>query len=315
MPLTAVVEAEDGESVRLGTAWVRKTDLMAPADAPNYFSEKILNHPNSAIYRKKRGLAWQLLSEFDKAVSDYTEAIRLDPQDSYSHEFRSRAWAAKREMDRAIDDICEAIRLGPPRPMIYNMRGTLWLIKREEDRAVADFSEAIRLDPRNVTHYHRRAAARLLKKDAYEAIQDCTRAIELAPSNADSHGIRAVMLYSGGDLNGAVRDFTEAIRLDSKNPNYSFQLAWILATSEDASIRNGAKAVEYATQACELSNWQDTKHLRVLAAAYAENGDFLAALKWHQKAIDLTADEKEKADLRTFLDHYKSGEPWRIPTP
>ncbi len=199
--------------------------------------------------------------------------------------------------------------------MIFNSRGAVWLFKRDADRALADFGEAIRLDPQNVTYYHHRAAAWLLKKDSYEAIQDFTRAIEQAPSNAQSDGNRAATLYSGGDLNGAVRDFMEAIRLDAKNPDYSLQLAFILATSEDFSIRNGAKAVEYATKACELSSWQDATHLRVLAAAYAENGDFLTALKWQQKAIDLTTDEKEKADLRAFLDHYKSGEPWRIPSP
>lgn len=46
------------------------------------------------------------------------------------------------------------------------------------------------------------------------------------------------------------------------------------------------------------------------AAAYAENGEFGEAVKWQEKAIEL-APTSEKADLRSRLELYKSGKPYR----
>ena len=54
-------------------------------------------------------------------------------------------------------------------------------------------------------------------------------------------------------------------------------------------MRDGKKAVESATQACEMTNWNDPDMLGTLAAAYAETGDFDDAIKWQQKAVDLTS--------------------------
>jgi hypothetical protein len=59
-----------------------------------------------------------------------------------------------------------------------------------------------------------------------------------------------------------------------------------LATCPDANVRNGEKAVEYATKACELSDWKTPARFGTLAAAYAEAGDFDDAVKWENKHLE-----------------------------
>ena len=56
-------------------------------------------------------------------------------------------------------------------------------------------------------------------------------------------------------------------------------LAWLLATSSDASIRDGNRAIELAKQAVQLSGGKDADYLRTLAAAYAETGRFAEAAR------------------------------------
>ena len=84
-----------------------------------------------------------------------------------------------------------------------------------------------------------------------------------------------------------------------------------MATCVDAKYRDGKKAVESATTACELSQWKNAYHVDTIAAACAEAGDFEAAVKWQTKANALYAagEEREKAQARLKL--YQEKKPYR----
>ena len=113
-----------------------------------------------------------------------------------------------------------------------------------------------------------------------------------------------------GEPGKALADFNEAIRLD---PNATMPYrgrALIYATCPDARLRDGKKAVEDATKACEITHWKEGNNLGSLAAAYAESGDFDSAVEWQTKARDL-APEKEKADFESRLDLFKAHKPYR----
>ena len=94
-------------------------------------------------------------------------------------------------------------------------------------------------------------------------------------------------------------------------------VAWLLATSWDDSIRDGKKAIELATKACELTEWKNPDFLDTLAAAYAEAGQFDDAVKWQKKALEhpeaFDAAEFEQAKQRLKL--YEARQPYHVPRP
>ncbi len=104
---------------------------------------------------------------------------------------------------------------------------------------------------------------------------------------------------------GRLADFNTAIRLEPNHPRGYIARAWLQATCPDPKLRSGNSAVESATRACELSAWKSAESLDPLAAAYAETGDFNAAVKWQAKAIELTHDERKIKAYRDRLKLYR----------
>jgi hypothetical protein len=82
------------------------------------------------------------------------------------------------------------------------------------------------------------------------------------------------------------------------------------AACPDPKYRDGTKAVANATKSCELDSWKNPNHIDTLAAAYAEAGNFAAAIEWQTKALGMAA-VKAKSELLSRLELYKARKPYR----
>ena len=99
---------------------------------------------------------------------------------------------------------------------------------------------------------------------------------------------------------------------DSNDPHALNELAWKLATSD--AYRDGKRAIQLARKACELTLYQNAHIVDTLAAAYAEAGDFDAAIRWSEESIHMLDDPANKHELATFtcaLERYKAKKPMR----
>ena len=127
---------------------------------------------------------------------------------------------------------------------------------------------------------------------------------------AQLYTLRANALSRLGRKSEAMNDFQNAIRLSKTDPICRAGAAWLYATTADAQIRNGANAVALATEAAKLTLWKDDTVLDVLAAGYAEAGDFKSAQKWEEKAILLGSEQDVPFYQRRLLS-YQEGKAWR----
>ena len=94
-----------------------------------------------------RGGTYHEKKEYDLAIKEFTEAIRLDPTNALAYFKRGNVYIDKNEYDLAIKDYSEAIRLNPNLACAYNNRGYVYAKKKEYDLAIGDCTEAVRLDP------------------------------------------------------------------------------------------------------------------------------------------------------------------------
>ena len=122
------------------------------------------------------------------------------------------------------------------------------------------------------------------------------------------------MLYERGQSKSAIAHLNAAIRLQPDDVRMLWQVAWILATSPDPAIRDGARGVELATHAIELSNGQEPRAFDALAAALAETEKFSAAVRAADQAstMALMQDDETLADaIAERIRLYRQGLPFR----
>lgn len=123
---------------------------------------------------------------------------------------------------------------------------------------------------------------------------------------------RALWLLEQGE---GLAGLAELDRLIAEAPNARAlnQAAWVRATSLDATVRDGAKALEQAKAAVALDGAANV--LDTCAAAYAEVGDFEAAVRTQEQALAALAGQEDEEPLREGfqrrLELYRAGQPYR----
>ena len=188
------------------------------------------------------------------------------------------------------------------------------------DHAMGEFDQAIQQNPMNSETHAARAAAWLNKGNYDQALNDYDRAIRLEPENAAFLTSRGFTWHMKGIEDKdrskceerALADYAKAIRFDANNAQAINNRAWILATCKVARYRNGKQAIEDATRACELTEWQNAGFLDTLSVAYAEGGEFEQAIKWQKKALENAAYAREDGEIaREKLRLYSQRTPFR----
>lgn len=87
--------------------------------------------------------------EYDLALQDYNESLRLNPKNSKTYTNRGTYWEHIKDYDRAIADHTEAIRLDANNQDAWYNRGVAYRVKGQRDLAIADFRQALKLNPRD----------------------------------------------------------------------------------------------------------------------------------------------------------------------
>ncbi len=249
----------------------------------------------------------------ENAIAFFSDYIRANPRDASGYLLRANVWFKEKDLSAALTDLDEAIRIDPTRAGLYSTRGAVWYRRGDYDKAIADFSEAIHLAPRQPGNYYNRAQAWDRKHEYDKAIADFQSALRLLPNFAQAYDERAVTRMHRREYDRALADLNKAIRIDPKLASAYSNRARLWASCPNARYRSGKKAVESATMACKLTVWKNAENITVLAAAYAEAGDFASAVKWQTKSNELAVGADVIKQGEDLLKLYRAKKPYHEP--
>ena len=283
-------------------------------DIETLWRTTLARNPECWMAHTNLGLVFLQKGKIDEGIAEYRAALQMQP-DSWDAEYNlGTALLGKAQVDEAILHCERAVRMRPTDPDAQVSLGNALFQKGRIDEAIAHYQQAITVHPDHFLARYSLGHALLEKGELEGAIQVCRSALLLRPSDADCQTTLAIALEEKGNPAEAVQHYQKALELAPSSIATLSNLAWLLATSPDASLRNGQKAVELAKQADRLAGGTNSLVLRTLAAAYAENGDFANAIRTARSAMQLARMHSEEAvmtDLDQQIALYQLRMPYR----
>ncbi|PYL97966.1 MAG: hypothetical protein DME27_06745 [Verrucomicrobia bacterium] len=157
----------------------------------------------------------------------------------------------------------------------------------QTDDAITHFRHALGLRDGNAAAHYGLGLALSQQRKTDEAIEHWQKSLELQPDNLNARNNLGAALAGIGRTPEAIEQWQQALAFDPDNGNAANNLAWVFATSPDATLRDGAKAVAYAKRATKVPGGDNPLVYRTLAAAYAENRQFAEAISAAEHARQL----------------------------
>jgi tetratricopeptide (TPR) repeat protein len=232
-----------------------------------------------------------LAGDYDAAISLYTEVIKANPKAALAYNGRAVAYRYKKETAKALADFDQAIRLKPSWMFYYN-RGVTRYESGDDKSAIADLTRALQDKPGNpqtrADCLVARARCYINQAKSAPAMSDLNAAIKLNGTYSEAYRLRGIIHKVAHEYDKSLTDYEKAIALDPKSANAYGTEAYLLSVCPAPKYRDGAKAVRYATKACELTEWHDAGEIETLAAAYAEAGNFDKAIQLQKQADEMT---------------------------
>jgi tetratricopeptide (TPR) repeat protein len=292
--------------------------------AINVYRDSIKAHPEYVQLRLSFAKMVERQGNSDGSIAIYREATAAHPQCVELHdglakllERQGKTAESNAELDTMIDLLREQLRSNPEAIELYHTLAKVVARRGKAEESIAVYRDAIKAHPESVELHE--WFAELLEKQgkADESNAELDKTIDLLheklrlKEDAGIHSHLGTAYLRRGKHREGIAQLRLAIKRD---PGATCnEIAWSLATDQNPELRDGQTAVEFATRACELTEWKNPAHLDTLAAAHAESGDFDSAVKWQTKAIGLLTDRRETEDYRTRLKLYQEKKPYHAP--
>ena len=296
----------------MGTLTYRQSRVYRSSDS--LWRDALEKNSSSVMVETNYALVLAGNNRAEEALHHLERALQLDPK---AEETQVDMGCVLRQLGRAQESLPyfeRGLALNPKRAFAQYFFGRALLELGRLNEAVPHLVEAVRIDPFYAPAHSVLGQACLQQGRLGDSLKFLREALRLEPNDVATHCYIANTLLHLGQIDEAVSHLRTALSIQPNDPDAQKSMAWVLATSPDARIRDGAKAVALAEQANQTTQARDPTVEATLAAAYAEAGRFPEAIRTAEHARQLAVDSALVSFARaieTHLEFYRAGQPFR----
>jgi tetratricopeptide (TPR) repeat protein len=313
--ISLAIQPDDAEAQQNLGAALAKKGLVD--EAIMRFQKALAIRPNFAEAHRHLGDALLRKGRSDEAILHFQKAVAIRPDLAELHDALGSALLQKGRADEAAIQFQQTVQIHPDDDQAHYNLGIALRQLGQPDEALLEFQKAAAIRPDFAEAQNNLGNSLFQKGRLDEAITHLRKALETRPDFAQAHFNLGNALVRKGQVDEAIVQFQKvlAITPDAVEPRRNLaRVAWRLATSPNPALRNGTKAVAIAQQTDELAHGSDPMMAGILAAAYAEAGQFYQAVASAQYALQLAKRQNNAAMIAAIqaqLKCYEAGSPFR----
>ncbi len=298
-------------AVLMGCAW-RQASFWR--DSETLWTHTLACTVGNSVAHNSLGVVLAGRGRLDEAMAHYQAALQIDPHDVDPRCNLASILAARGRFEDAVAHYRKALEIQPDDALAHRSLGDLLGRLGRLDEAALHFQRALELTPGDANAQNNLGLALQTQGRVDEAMAHFRRALEIQPDNAEAHYNLGVAMADRGRFTEAMAHCRQALKSKPDKIGFQQRLAWMLATCPEASLRNGAEAIELAQRVNQFYGGGRLGALDTLAAAYAEMGRFPEAVAAAKKALEIATQHNDQASmdaLQARIALYQSRRPFR----
>jgi protein O-mannosyl-transferase len=282
-------------------------------EAVEQFQAVLKSAPQHPMALHNLALALGEKGDYPAAIASFRELIQLHPEDAIAHYDFGVALAATSEFAASIEQYEESLQL---QPRLVNAQvgwADVLIQQGRPEEAAVHYNAALSLQPDLVWRLNELTPSLIDHGRFRRAEALLQSALRINPLYSTTHLNLGMLSLRQNKTREAVAYLRKAIELNASDSKAMGELAWVLATCQEATVRNGAEALRLAERACAMVEVKDSRLLSILDVAYAETGRFPDAIKTAQKAAELaeaSGQSESLAAINKRLALYREGRPY-----
>jgi protein O-mannosyl-transferase len=283
-------------------------------DIETLWRTTLARNPGCWMAHNNLGIVLFQKGQLDEAIAHYRTTLQMQPNFWDAEYNLGSALLGKGQVDEAIVYCDKAVSMEPNDPDARVALANALLQKRRIDDAIVHYQKAVTMRPDYFLARYGLGHALLEKGELDAAMDNCRAALSIRPNDPDCHTILGIALDQKGQAAEAIQHYEKALEISPQSVSALNNLAWLLATCSNAPLRNGARAIQLARQADQLSGDANALVLRTLAAGYAEAGQFGKAIESARAAMQVArmqGDNSLAGTLEQEIALYELALPYR----
>jgi protein O-mannosyl-transferase len=221
----------------------------------------------------------------------FAHAVAVTKDNYVAHYNLGQTLSVSGRIHEAVEHYETTLRLKPDHAGAHNNLGFTRALEGRVEEATNYYAAALRIEPKNPDVHFNMAMAQLRLGNRVAAIEHFQNTLKGQPDHPMAHRYFADALMADGRASEAIAHYRAALQQNPNEPETLNNLAWLLATHPQNSIRDGKEALRLAQQACESTRNSVPSFLGTLAAAWAETGEFEKAIETAKYGETLAAQQ------------------------